>query len=159
MVLFFVLLTFLTIGLLRTYQGRHLLDVLITFAPTLSFVFCLTVWSALRAHLSNALHTSSFDVLLAQASLSELVAANGVLSCTPMLLCETVFQVFGLLAKRIAARGRKWVRYTSYVARLANAIALVMGVVAACDFASCKSSLFGHRFHRVDRWADALSLR
>ncbi|SJX61618.1 uncharacterized protein SRS1_12603 [Sporisorium reilianum f. sp. reilianum] len=136
MVLFFVLLVFLTVGLLRTYQGRHLLDVLIIFAPTLSFVFCLTVWSALRAHLSNTLHTSSLDAILAQTSLSELVAANGLLSCSPMLLCETTFQVFGLLAKRIAPSGRKWVTYTSYVARLANAIALVMGVVAACDFAS-----------------------
>lgn len=139
MVLFFVLLIFLIIGLLRTYQGRHLLDVLIVFSPTLCFIFCLAVWSTLRAHLSNLLHTSSsLDALLAQASLSELVAANGLVSCSPMLLCETTFQVFGLLARRIAPSGGRWVRYTSVVARLGNVIALVMGVVAACDFASCK---------------------
>lgn len=138
--LFFVLLVFVVIGLLRTCQGRHLFDILIVFTPTLCFAICLAIWSALRAHLSNTLHMLSFDAVLSQTSLSEIVAANGLVSCSPMLLCETMFQVFGLLAKRIAPSGRKWVRYTSYVARLANMIALVMGVVASCDLASCKST-------------------
>lgn len=56
-----------------------------------------------------------------------------------MLLCETSFHVFGLLGKRTGVEGaRKWVKYTAYVARLVNVIGLGMGVVGACDFASCK---------------------
>ncbi|GAC96447.1 hypothetical protein PHSY_004027 [Pseudozyma hubeiensis SY62] len=115
MVLFFILLVFLVIGLLRTYQGRHLLDILFVFTPTLLFVICLTIWSALRAHLSNTLHRSNFDPVLSQQILSEMVAANGLISCSPMLLGETTFHVFGLLAKRIATRGKStiglWLRY------------------------------------------------
>lgn len=140
MILFFVLLIFLIIGLLRTYAGRTLPHILLVFAPTMLFVLCLTIFSAIRAHLSNTSHFFSFDTISKQSSLIELVAANGLVSCSSMLLCETSFQVFGLLAKRIAERGRRWVLSTSYVTRLANLMALVMDVVAACDFASCKSS-------------------
>lgn len=139
MVLFFILLVFLIIGLLRTYQGRHLLDILFVFTPTLLFVICLTIWSALRAHLSNTLHVSNFDSVLSQQILSEMVAANGLISCSPMLLSETTFHVFGLLAKRIATRGKRWVKYTSYVARVVNLMALVMDVVASCNLESCES--------------------
>ncbi|EST07510.2 hypothetical protein PSEUBRA_002589 [Kalmanozyma brasiliensis GHG001] len=139
MVLFFIALIFLVIGLLRTIAGRRFPQILIVFTPTLLFVFCLTIWSALRAHLSNLLHVLSFDATSWQSSLIELVAANGLVSCAPMMLCETTFQVFGLLGKRIAVGGR-WIKYTAYGARLANGVALVMTVVAACDFASYLTS-------------------
>lgn len=138
MVLFFIALIFLVIGLLRTIAGRRFLEILIVFTPTLLFVFCITIWSALRAHLSNLLHAQSLDATSWQLSLIEQVATNGLVSCAPMMLSETAFQVFGLLGKRIAVGGR-WVKYTAYGARLANGVALVMAVVAACDFASCES--------------------
>lgn len=136
--LFFVLLIFLVIGLLRTYQGRALLDILIIFTPTLLFVTCLVVWSGLRAHLSNFTHRSS-NLVSNQSGLLELVAANGLVSCSPMLLSETTFQVFGLLSKRVVVAGRKWVRYTAYTARMMNLVALIMVVVGTCDYAFCKS--------------------
>ncbi len=114
MVLFFINLIFLIIGLLRAYHGRHLTPILIIFLPTLLFVLCLTIWSALCAHLSNVSHSSSSTatLFLSQASLTELVAVNGLISVTPMLLCETTFQVFGLLEKRLVVTARRWVRYT-----------------------------------------------
>ncbi|SPO24712.1 uncharacterized protein UTRI_01683_B [Ustilago trichophora] len=108
MVLFFILLTFLVVGLLRVYQGRALSNILVTFIPTVLFVLSLTIWSGLRAHLSNVSHSSSSTSFFSiQLTLSELVAANGLITSSPMLLCETAFQVFGLLAKRVAATGKR----------------------------------------------------
>lgn len=137
--LFFILLVFLVVGCLRVYQGRRMTDVLTVFAPTLAFVFILICWAALRANLSNRAHSSS-DLIKTSDGLSAMVAANGLIGCAALLLNETIFQVFGLFAKRTVETARRWVRYTSYAARLANLIALIMSVVASCDFASCKSA-------------------
>ncbi|SPC66769.1 uncharacterized protein UHOD_02267 [Ustilago sp. UG-2017b] len=142
MVLFFILLLFQVIGILRVYQGKRFLDILVVFAPTLAFVTCLSIWSGLRANLANRAHSST-DLITSQSGLSQLVSANGLISCSPMLLCETSFQVFGLLAKRLIPAARKWVKYAAYTARLVNLIALIMCVVAACDLSSCSGETCG----------------
>ncbi|SPO23005.1 uncharacterized protein UTRI_01683 [Ustilago trichophora] len=143
MILFFILLTFLIVGLLRIYQGHTLSNILVIFTPTVVFVTGLTIWSGLRAHLSNVSHDSSSSSLYyAQSGLAELVAANGLISSSPMLLCETAFQVFGLLAKRLVPTGKKWVKYTAYMARLANLMALVM-VVCVRDWDTLQVYLNG----------------
>lgn len=139
MVLFFMLLTFLVIGGLRVYQGRRMTRILVIFVPTLCFVLCLDIWAALRADISNRSHASA-SLVQTREGLAELVAANGLVGCAPMMLTETSHQVFGLLNKRIDPAAKRWIRYTAYVARLLNLVALIMVVIATCDLASCKSN-------------------
>ncbi|SYW82363.1 uncharacterized protein UBRO2_04485 [Ustilago bromivora] len=158
----------LLIGILRVYQGKRFLDILVVFAPTLAFVTCLSIWSGLRANLANRAHSST-DLITSQSGLSQLVSANGLISCSPMLLCETSFQVFGLLAKRLIPAARKWVKYAAYTARLVNLIALIMCVVAACDLSSspvlpsgsgetCGTTVLGRDLTLLPLMADGLVL-